>query len=498
MQLIAEAYDLIRTGTGKTPAEIAALFDAGGPHEVAETLGLEHASEVAPDQIFRDIGMDSLMSADFAQRLQKRLGIRSTALVFEHPTAARLAAHLIATLRLTESPVVVVEEPVAALAGAAAVAGTTAATPMGLPALAAIGTTRADTGRTELYAPEVEAEVLAFQRIAYPSRDEALIVPRWRWMFLESARRLNRTPQVWLHRQEGRIVGHNGAIPVRLKIGDVERETAWLVDTMVLPEYRGHAVGARLMVEAHEDLPFALSLGQTQQMREIQLRLGWKQVAPLAIAQMLIRPERVLQSKLAKPAAVAAGLALRAGNAVRGAIKGRADAAVKEISRFDESHDRLWTTMAVEVPCVVRRDASYLNWKYVDQPGQNFVRLEVSAPNGQRGVVILMFREPDGAYQYGRAFIVDLVAPLHDETLMSYLLSAAVRAAGDRGADSLLCLHINGSLSSVLQREGFWMRPPTRYLLVRPDGLDDSLRDRLLDPAAWLVTQGDSDIDRPW
>lgn len=34
--------DLLSAKTGKTPAEITALFDAGGPHEVAEKLGLKH------------------------------------------------------------------------------------------------------------------------------------------------------------------------------------------------------------------------------------------------------------------------------------------------------------------------------------------------------------------------------------------------------------------------------------------------------------------------
>jgi hypothetical protein len=33
--------ELLSAKTGKTPAEIAALFDEGGPHEVAETLGLK-------------------------------------------------------------------------------------------------------------------------------------------------------------------------------------------------------------------------------------------------------------------------------------------------------------------------------------------------------------------------------------------------------------------------------------------------------------------------
>ena len=75
-------------------------------------------------------------------------------------------------------------------------------------------------------------------------------------MFVDSARRLGLEPRVWLARDEGRIVGHMGAIPVRLKIGAEQRQTAWLVDTMVLQSHRDRAVGSRLMVQAREDVPF--------------------------------------------------------------------------------------------------------------------------------------------------------------------------------------------------------------------------------------------------
>jgi GNAT superfamily N-acetyltransferase len=474
--------------------------------------------------------MDSLMAADFAQRLQKRLGIRSTAMVFEYPTVSLLAGHVLDKLALpvpasigaagvamaAATPVAAatsatVTAPVAATTPAAVVttggrspwpaepkdalaAYFTSETPPGTPAADLPGP---DVGRTEGYRPQVEPEVVEFQRVAWPQRAPDLIGPRWRWMFVESARRLNAPPQVWLHRHAGRIVGHNGAIPVRLKMGTEERLTAWLVDTMVLPEYRSQALGARLMMEAHDDLPLALSLGQTEQMRAIQLRLGWHKVAPLQTAQLLIRPERVLRGKMPAAAALAAGLALRAGGALREATRQRQDVTVRAISRFDQFHDDLWTLCSREITCAVRRDASYLNWKYVDQPGQDFLRLEISSPSGARGIVVLMFRQPDQVYRYRRAFIVDLVAPLANTGFMTDLLAATVAAAAERGADALLCLHIGSRLTAGLQEAGFRMREPSRYLLVRPGPLADGPRARLLDPDGWFVTQGDSDIDRP-
>jgi hypothetical protein len=41
-------------------------------------------------------------------------------------------------------------------------------------------------------------------------------------------------------------------------------------------------------------------------------------------------------------------------------------------------------------------------------------------------------------------------------------------------------------------------RDPSRFLLVNPAGASPEMRDALLSPARWLVTMGDSDIDRPW
>jgi hypothetical protein len=183
---------------------------------------------------------------------------------------------------------------------------------------------------------------------------------------------------------------------------------------------------------------------------------------------------------------------------LRDALKSKATGEVRELKSFDESHDRLWEACSRELHCAVRRDASYLNWKYVDQPGQDFLRLEVRSASGARGIVVLMFRDPDSAYRYRRGFIVDLVAPLSDDELMADLLMTAARAAAERGADALVCLHINGRLGNCLQRAGFRMRQPTRYLLVRPETVDDRLRRQLLDPDGWFVTHGDSDIDRPW
>jgi hypothetical protein len=144
------------------------------------------------------------------------------------------------------------------------------------------------------------------------------------------------------------------------------------------------------------------------------------------------------------------------------------------------------------------RDASYLNWKYVDQPGQTFVKLELLEGDRVRGAAVFVVREPDAAYKYRRALLVDVVASLADDEVLEQVIQAAVAAAQSRGADAMVCMHVGPALTRALKACGFSLRTPERVLLVDPETLPTAARERVLDGANWLVTQGDSDIDRPW
>ena len=57
---------------------------------------------------------------------------------------------------------------------------------------------------------------------------------------------------------------------------------------------------------------------------------------------------------------------------------------------------------------------------------------------------------------------------------------------------------INEKLEKHLRAYGFMRREPTRFLLVGPHRTSDDVRQHLLSPSGWLITMGDSDIDRPW
>lgn len=125
--------------------------------------------------------------------------------------------------------------------------------------------------------------------------------------------------------------------------------------------------------------------------------------------------------------------------------------------------------MRKDVVCCVVCDASFLKWKYVDQPGQTFVRRERFQGETVGGLAVLAMRKPDGTYLYRRAFLMEIVAPVGDGDVLPQLVRPAIATAAERHADSLVCMHLSTPLTRALEANGFHLRTPKRLLLVDAD-----------------------------
>ena len=348
------------------------------------------------------------------------------------------------------------------------------------------------------YSADLESEVYAFQREAYPARPPETILPNWRWMFVESAVRLGVAPLVWMYRRNSRVVAHQGAIPVRLKFGTRSLVTGWFVETMAANEVRGSAIGPMLVRKSLEELPCDLSLGQTEQMRELQFALGWHLVRTLPVFMLVVKHGFDLRNKL--PPLVAEAAAGFLALADRCAFewqrwRSRGSWSIARVERFGHEHDVLWQQMAEEVTCGVVRDAAYLTWKYQQRPTAAFTCLELRREGEVAGIAVLMIREPDAVYRYRRGLIVDLVVRPSDESASRRLLVESVMELRRMGAVSVVCFLAHLRLERCFQQFGFRSRQAQHQFLVATGGLDEPDSQLILDPGAWYLTMGDSDLD---
>lgn len=422
--------------------------------ELRLAVPAQQRTHISAAMAVAECGLDSLAMVEYASRIKSKLGLSVAPKLAEYKTVRDMASYLAHSIPSASGPQIVG------------------------------------------YATQLEDAIFKFCELGWPDRPKGSIAPRWKWMFLDSAKRLGVNPKVWLHKVGDAIAGQMGAQFVKLKIGDVERTTAWFVDTMVLPQYRDQGIGASLLLQSKEDMPFNLSLGQTEAIRRVMEKVGWQTIAPLQTYMLPLNAARVLKSKLPAIATPFAAAWIQMRGSVRRRI-GRvnpAHATVRELQCFDARHDELWRRVAGCYDCAAVRDASYLNWKYVDQPNQSFVRLEISIDEQVIACVVLSLYEPEKAYQYRRANIIEMVSATDTATLNT-AIAIAVAHAKSRGADAVFMHVINSKIQQALDNFGFLRREPKRYLMV---ALDSQCDERLLrDPGRWLITQGDSDIDRP-
>jgi myxalamid-type polyketide synthase MxaE and MxaD len=85
--------------TGLTRAELPQAINRLLHDELATVLGFDGSMRIDPGRGFFDLGMDSLMSLEFLNRVGSRLGMKLAAtLVFDHPNLRTLGVHLLSVL----------------------------------------------------------------------------------------------------------------------------------------------------------------------------------------------------------------------------------------------------------------------------------------------------------------------------------------------------------------------------------------------------------------
>jgi len=314
---------------------------------------------------------------------------------------------------------------------------------------------------------------------------------RWEWQYRRNPNNPGHEPEIWIAREGTTLVGQYATMPVKLSLKGREVQASWGMDVMVAPERQRQGLGEILFRTWDRNVGASLGLGLSDSSYKLFQKLKWPDVGPVPC---LVKPlTRRAFRRPNWPVAInrlVSAITLPVVMIVSRARPVRAE--VRLIQRFDDSFTNLWETLAPQFDLAVRRDAAYLNWKFVTAP---HVRYSIAVVRrDERNVGYAVYRhlhEPRGRV----TLLVDFLTDPEDEAAFRTLLNWVDREARQADSDKIRVFATHAGFRRLLRRSGYFQVKSTMEFVVKVNGIDVAPR-FYENTEGWHVTLGDSDQDR--
>lgn len=341
------------------------------------------------------------------------------------------------------------------------------------------------------YRPEDRRAVEALYRRVFGNDAAESSRLRWEWQYRRNPNNPGHEPEIWIAREGPAIIGQYATMPVKLSLAGREVQASWGMDVMVAPERQRQGLGEVLFRTWDRNVGASLGLGLSESSYRLFQKLRWPDVGPVPC---FVKP---LTRRAFRRPNWPVGLNRLVSALTLPVVKIVArtrplSAEVRMIDRFDESFTRLWETVAPKFDVAVRRDAAYLNWKYVHAP---HVRYSIAAlRRDDRNVGYAVYRhiyEPRGRV----TLLVDFLVDPGDEAGLLTLLRWVDREAQNADSDKIRGFAMHAGFRKILRRSGYFQVKSSLEFVVKVNGVD-------VDPGFyertdnWHITLGDSDQDR--
>ena len=314
---------------------------------------------------------------------------------------------------------------------------------------------------------------------------------RWDWQYRRNPNNPGNEPEIWVAREGTTLVGQYATMPVKLSLGGREVQGSWGMDVMVAPERQRQGLGEMLFRTWDRNVGASLGLGLSDSSYRLFQKLNWPNVGPVPC---LVKPlTRRAFRRPNWPVAlnrIVSALTLPVVMIISRARPVRAE--VRLIQRFDESFTTLWDTLAPKFALAIRRDAAYLNWKFVSAPHVRYSIAVVRRDDRNVGYAVYRhLHEPRGRV----TILVDFLADPDDEAAFQTLLNWIDREARQADSDKIRAFATHAAFRRVLRRCGYFQVKSTMEFVVKINAVD-------VPPSFyestdnWHVTLGDSDQDR--
>jgi GNAT superfamily N-acetyltransferase len=335
-----------------------------------------------------------------------------------------------------------------------------------------------------------EALDALYRRVFGPDAAEASRL-RWDWQYRLNPHNQSGLPLIWVAREGPSIIGQYATMPVALSVKGKEVGGSWGMDVMVAPERQRQGLGELLFGTWDRHVGASLGLGLSPSSHRLFQKLRWPEVGPVPY---LVKPLTRRAFRRAEwPMAVNRLVSAITLPYVKYVSRTRPMLGeVRLTRRFDPSFDRLWERVAPEFDLAVRRDARYLQWKYVSPPHVRYTIATLYRENDAAGYIVYRHaREPRGKV----TLVVDFLVAPGDVAALSTLLRWVDREAHAADSDKIRCFCLHAGFRKILRAEGYAQASSSLQFVVKVNAIDLP-SDFYRDTSRWHVMLGDSDQDR--
>lgn len=314
---------------------------------------------------------------------------------------------------------------------------------------------------------------------------------RWDWQYRRNPNVPADGPLIWIAREGTTIIGQYATMPVRVSVDGRDIEGSWGMDVMVAPERQRQGLGDVLFRTWDRHTGASLGLGLSDSSHRLFQKLNWPEVGPVPC---LVKPlSRRALRRPSWPVAVNRFVGYITLPWIRMVARTKPlQGEVRTIRHFDEGFTRLWERVASRFRFAVRRDAAYLNWKYIQAPHVRYTVAALMRDNEPAGYAVYRHvQEPRGRV----TLLVDFLTDPEDTEGMVTLLRWVDREALAADSDKIRTFATHEGFRKLLRKSGYYTVKSSMDFVVKINAVTVS-SEFYKSTAAWHVTLGDSDQDR--
>jgi GNAT superfamily N-acetyltransferase len=341
------------------------------------------------------------------------------------------------------------------------------------------------------YRPEDRRAVEALYRRVFGSDMANASRLRWDWQYRMNPNVPAAGPLIWVGREGGAVIGQYACMPVRLLVNGREVDAAWGMDVMVAPERQRQGLGDLLFRTWDRNVGASLGLGLSESSYRLFQKLQWPDVGPVPC---LVKPlSRRALRRPTWPVPINRLVSYLTLPWIRLVARVRPlEGEMRTVHHFDDRFTRLWERVKPKFAFAVRRDAAYLQWKYVGPPHVRYAIAALERGDEVAGYVVYRHTyEPRGRV----TLLVDFLADPDDASAVKTLLRWVDREARAADSDKIRTFSMHEGFRRQLRKAGYYTVRSTMEFVAKINAVDVPAA-FYKDTSGWHVTLGDSDQDR--